>query len=154
MQTSELIARVTHEVNRAYCAAHGDLSQPPWDEAPEWQRVSAVEGVVKALDNPGLTPEESHQHWMASKHADGWTFGEEKDAVAKTHPCLVPYYQLNDAQRAKDHIFLAVARGVEHVLDQALNEFQAGMLEALNQGPGEQAVLDQALNEEDGSNRP
>lgn len=46
------IARVCHEVNRAYCAALGDLSQPPWADAPEWQRKSALNGVAFALCNP------------------------------------------------------------------------------------------------------
>lgn len=41
-------ARAAHEVNRAYCIALGDTSQPSWDEAPEWQRESAKKGVQGA----------------------------------------------------------------------------------------------------------
>lgn len=36
--TEDQIARVCHEVNRAYCQALGDNSQPTWEEAPQWQR--------------------------------------------------------------------------------------------------------------------
>jgi hypothetical protein len=30
----EEIAKVAHEVNRAYCQALGDFSQPKWEDAP------------------------------------------------------------------------------------------------------------------------
>ncbi len=43
--TPEQIARVAHEVNRAYCQALGDNSQPAWEDAPQWQRDSAMLGV-------------------------------------------------------------------------------------------------------------
>jgi hypothetical protein len=39
------IARVCHEVNRAYCTSLGDESQLPWDSAPQWQKDSAINGV-------------------------------------------------------------------------------------------------------------
>jgi hypothetical protein len=41
----EQIARVAHEVNRSYCEALGDTSQPEWESAPQWQRESAMAGV-------------------------------------------------------------------------------------------------------------
>lgn len=44
--TPEQIARVVHEVNRAYCEALGDTSQPKWEDAPQWQRDSAMLGVT------------------------------------------------------------------------------------------------------------
>lgn len=104
----EAIARATHEANRAYCIAVGDTSQPPWDEAPDWQRSSARNGVVGALV-AGNTPEQSHEGWMAEKTAAGWTYGPVKDPEAKQHPCMVPYDQLPPAQRVKDALFVAVA---------------------------------------------
>lgn len=33
--TALQIAQVCHEVNRAYCQALGDDSQPAWDDAPD-----------------------------------------------------------------------------------------------------------------------
>jgi len=35
----EKCAEAAHEMNRIYCEAHGDISQPRWADAPEWQRV-------------------------------------------------------------------------------------------------------------------
>jgi hypothetical protein len=57
----EQIAKIAHEINLAYCAALGDTSQPPWEEAPEWQKASALAGVEMHLANPLATPEQSHE---------------------------------------------------------------------------------------------
>lgn len=43
--TPEDIAKVCHEANRAYCAGIGDHSQKSWEESPDWQRTSAINGV-------------------------------------------------------------------------------------------------------------
>ena len=37
-----------------------------------------------------------------------WSYGEVKDAEAKTHPCLIPYDQLPEFQKAKDKLFVAI----------------------------------------------
>lgn len=104
----ERIARVAHEVNRAYCASQGDDSQKPWGLAPKWQRESARAGVQFHLDNPDAGPEASHNEWSARKIAEGWVYGPLKDPAAKTHPCLVPFEDLPKAQQAKDYLFRAV----------------------------------------------
>lgn len=103
------IARVCHEVNRAFCEATGDHSQAPWAEASDWQVESARAGVRKVLICPGITPEQLHEEWMALKISEGWVYGPMKDADAKQHPCLVPYSELPMEQRLKDHLFRAVA---------------------------------------------
>ena len=107
-QNIESIAYACHEVNRAYCAAIGDNSQPAWDDAPQWQKDSAIAGVKAVISNPKGTPEDSHKGWLAQKEADGWVYGPVKDPATKQHPCMVPYDQLPVEQRAKDHIFRAV----------------------------------------------
>lgn len=107
---TERIAKACHEVNRAYCAALGDHSQPSWEDAPAWQRSSAIKGVLHAMANPGAKPSDSHESWLAEKRADGWTYGPVKDPGAKQHPCFVPYDQLPPEQKAKDYLFLAVVR--------------------------------------------
>lgn len=106
----ESCARAAHEANRAWCLAHGDTSQPSWDDAPEWQRSSALKGVEGALS--GNTPEESHAGWYAEKVATGWKFGPVKDPEAKEHPCMVPYAMLPPEQRAKDSIFIGTVRAM------------------------------------------
>lgn len=110
MNVQEQIARVCHEVNRAYCQALGDHSQPAWEEAPAWQRASAIQGVEAIQANPEMTPEMSHQSWMRQKQIDGWQYGPVKDAEKKTHPCYLPYHELPQEQRVKDYLFGAVVR--------------------------------------------
>lgn len=109
---AEQIARVAHEVNRAYCLAIGDASQPSWEQAPNWQRESAMAGVTAHLEE-ARSPRESHALWMAQKVSDGWVYGEVKDATAKTHPCLVAYEELPQEQRVKDYLFGAVVESLK-----------------------------------------
>lgn len=108
---AERVARVAHEVNRAYCEALGETGQQPWELAPEWQRSSARMGVdLHTMGDFG--PEASHISWAQQKLADGWQYGPVKDAEKKEHPCLVPFHELPPEQQAKDFIF----RGVVHAL--------------------------------------
>ena len=102
--TPDLIAMVAHEVNRAYCTAIGDDSQPSWLDAPDWQKESAINGVIFHIEND-VTPEDSHENWMSHKKADGWVWGEVKDPDKKTHPCMISYHLLPQEQRVKDYLF-------------------------------------------------
>lgn len=104
------IAKACHEANRVYCKSLADFSQKPWLEAPDWQRLSAQNGVRFLLDNPTALPSDSHECWMAEKLAGGWKHGPVKDEALKEHPCLVPYDELSPLQRLKDELFLAIVR--------------------------------------------
>ena len=108
----EKIAKVCHEVNRAYCQALGDNSQPSWEDAPDWMKTSAMNGVSLHTGNPNAGPEASHESWMAEKEATGWTYGPVKNAEDKKHPCMVPFNQLPIEQQAKDFIFRAVVHAL------------------------------------------
>lgn len=112
--TIEACARAAHEINRAYCIALGDESQPPWESAPDWQKSSARNGVVGAL--AGNTPEQSHESWLAEKRATGWTYGPFKDPGKKQHPCFVPYTELPAAQQKKDALFVTTVRAMAAAL--------------------------------------
>jgi hypothetical protein len=115
----EDIARICHTVNRAYCAAIGDDSQPAWEDAPDWQRQSAINGVTNIADDlrqhngvPTIGPKASHESWFKQKEAEGWKYGPVKNPETKEHPCFVPYAELPATQRVKDDLFVAVARGL------------------------------------------
>jgi hypothetical protein len=107
----EQCAKAAHNVNRAYCAALADDSQPSWEEAPAWQRESAINGARNALLGD-TTPQDIHESWFDEKIDAGWTWGRKKDPEKKTHPCMLPYDLLPMRQRMKDTIFLAVVSGV------------------------------------------
>ena len=108
----EEIAKVCHEANRGYCKALGDDSQLPWDEAPQWVKTSAINGVRFHLDNPNAGPSGSHENWLKEKEKEGWKYGEVKDPEKKEHPCFVPYDQLPKEQQAKDYIFTAIVKSL------------------------------------------
>ena len=113
MQTDQIqaAARAAHEANRAWCLAHGDNSQPSWENAPEWQRTSAINGVSGVLAGNG--PEQSHESWLKEKADAGWKYGPVKNPEAREHPCFVPYADLPPEQKAKDGIFVTVVRAFQ-----------------------------------------
>lgn len=113
----EPLAMLAHTVNKAYCESIGDYSQVPWKDASEHIKESARNGIKFHIDNPDSTPESSHENWMKEKLAAGWVYGKEKDAINKTHPCLVPYSELPQEQKSKDYIFKAI-------VDSALNQLK------------------------------
>lgn len=108
----EDIARLAHNVNYTYCLQLEDLTAKTWDEAPDWQKESAIAGVEFVLKNVRqgvqVAPWSAHISWANQKTKDGWIYGEVKDAEKKTHPCLVPWEQLPAEQKVKDKLFIAV----------------------------------------------
>jgi hypothetical protein len=102
----EDIARVVHEANNAMQAIIGEPVNPGWDQAPDWQRWSSIEGVRDALQ--GLAADEHHECWVRAMRRAGWTYGPAKDPEAKTHPMMVPFEELPPLQQAKDRLFLAI----------------------------------------------
>lgn len=102
------IAQVAHEANRAYCQIIGDDSQDVWDDAPQWQRDAVVACVKAKIENPGITPEQSHVDWLKTK--EGWKYGPIKSIQLKEHPCLVPYTELTPEQKMKGFLFSAIVR--------------------------------------------
>lgn len=105
-------AIAAHEVNRIYCKYLGDDSQPRFEDAPDWQIDSAIQGVEAIIEFPNQPASSSHDNWMREKLEAGWKYGPIKDADKREHPCMVPYEDLPIDQRMKDTIFMAVVKGV------------------------------------------
>lgn len=110
------IAQVAHEVNKSFCESMGDYSQPEWNDAPEWQKSSAINGVQFHLDNPQALPSDSHDNWLKEKKEAGWKYGPVKDAEKKEHPCFLDYNQLPIEQRSKDYLFRQVVHSLKQFL--------------------------------------
>lgn len=108
------IARVCHEANRAYCETLGDFSQPVWDDAAEWQRQSAIHGVLSHWVQLEQTREPSprgiHEVRLKEKHESGWKYGAVKDQAKKEHPRIVPYKELPESEKLKDYIFFGIVK--------------------------------------------
>lgn len=64
-----------------------------------------VSGVVLP---ESLTPliealaENVHDTWAKGRVDDGWTYGPVRDDAKKRHPCLVPYADLPESEKAYD----------------------------------------------------
>lgn len=43
-----------------------------------------------------------HEVWSEGRMNDGWTYGENRDDEKKTHPCLVQYEDLSEAEKEYD----------------------------------------------------
>lgn len=43
-----------------------------------------------------------HEVWAVGRIAQGWTYGEKRDDVKKTTPCLVPYEDLPESEKEYD----------------------------------------------------
>ena len=114
--TIEQIAEVCHETNRAYCEVLGDYSQQDWENAEDWQRTSAINGVKFELGAPASVPSRSHDEWLKEKKETGWKYGPVKDAEKKEHPCFVPFEQLPAEQQAKDVLFAAVVNSLRQLV--------------------------------------
>lgn len=109
----EAIARVCHEANKAWCEINFDNSQKNWEQAEDWQRTSAIDGVKFKLSNPEAPDSAQHDAWMNDKVNNGWVYGEVKDAENKTHPCIVPFDQLPEFQQKKDKLFQAIVAALK-----------------------------------------
>lgn len=114
----EAIAAVCHEANRRYCKEIGDDRHKPWEEAPWWQRQSAIAGVMFIIQHPKAPASRQHEEWVKYKIEAGWKYGPLLNEEEKTHPDIRLYEDLSDQQKVKDRLFrsivLALTQGDEH----------------------------------------
>jgi hypothetical protein len=54
--------------------------------------VALIEGVARHV----------HDAWVRVRLDQGWTVGPTRDDASKRHPCLVPYEELDEADKIVD----------------------------------------------------
>ena len=60
----------------------------------------AIEQSLNALVE--ALAENVHDTWARGRMDQGWTYGPARDDAAKKHPCLVPYADLPESEKAYD----------------------------------------------------
>lgn len=83
--------------NYMVCAAIGELE---YDPRP--LKVDDVELDSELLDLTEAIAEDVHEVWALGRKAEGWTYGPQRDDVAKKHPDLVPYARLTEGEKQYD----------------------------------------------------
>lgn len=64
--------------------------------------TSKIELPKDLLELTEKIAENVHEVWAQGRTSQGWTYGEVRDDENKTTPCLVPYSQLTEEEKAYD----------------------------------------------------
>ncbi len=49
-----------------------------------------------------LLSKNTHETWAEQRIKDGWKYGNKRNDVLKTHPCLIPYEELSEEEKKYD----------------------------------------------------
>ena len=71
---------------------HTTVSQPDENTTLPPELTEIIDDIAKNV----------HDTWVASRKAEGWVKGPERNDKLKTHPCLVPYEELPESEREYD----------------------------------------------------
>ena len=115
----EEIAKIIYEATRLETEWSKRSIQPEkWEDKDEKFRKQFIDVIGKYLSLDKLpTPEEAHNSWVEAYKKMGWKYGRKKDASKKTHPDMLPFYDLPKDERDKDAIFLAVVWTAKRLLN-------------------------------------
>jgi ryanodine receptor 2 len=72
------------------------MKLPKLEELGDVKLPSELEKFIEDL------AKQQHEVWAQSRMEQGWTYGPERNDQLKHHPCLVPYEELPDVEKAYD----------------------------------------------------
>jgi hypothetical protein len=49
----------------------------------------------------------AHEVWAQMRMQSGWTYGPQRDDARRLHPCLVPFEEMSETDRAFDYDMIA-----------------------------------------------
>lgn len=79
-----------------------NMKERKQDYLPSPMDLSSVKLPESLLQLSELIAENVHEVWAKSRMDEGWTYGEKRDDMLKTHPCLIPYNELPEEEKAYD----------------------------------------------------
>ena len=79
---------MTNQDNNQYIPAPVDTTNV---QLPE-ELMALAEAISKNV----------HEVWAQNRMNEGWTYGPERDDQKRQTPCLVPYEELSDEEKAYD----------------------------------------------------
>jgi RyR domain-containing protein len=104
-----------------YAALSDNLREQNRGEARDLPEKLAILGFVLRQDAPAGAPEvridaadprverlaeREHLRWVARKVKTGWRYGDPRDDARKLHPCIRPWAELPEDERAKDRLLV------------------------------------------------
>lgn len=93
----------------AAIAAQAPIIPEPWAERERPFREQFLEVIERQCGPDRLgSPEALHEDWVRAYEAMGWSYGPERDPEKRTHPDMVPYWDLGQLERDKDAVFVAL----------------------------------------------
>lgn len=109
-RASQYLMQLVDELSREYdinspWGTHFDdesAHQHSGDYHPVPADTSNVELSEDMMQLAERMAENVHDVWAATRLAQGWTYGPERNDSAKKHPCLVPYDQLPEKEKVYD----------------------------------------------------
>ena len=115
----EYIAIIAHEMNRTIQDYHYEEA-PFWNELDLETQEKYLDAVIDFERSPTQSPQEQHKRWVESKIRDGWKYGDKKDNILKTHPCICDWENLSLIQQIKDCLHISTVQ----TLLKPLNDYE------------------------------
>jgi len=72
------------------------------DYKPNPIDTSEIKLPQEILELAEQLAENTHEIWAQGRMNDGWKYGEERNDINKTTPCLLPYKELPDFEKKYD----------------------------------------------------
>ena len=64
--------------------------------------LSAIELPQELLELAHVISKNVHEVWSAGRMSEGWTYGSVRNDEKRETPCLVPFEELSDEEKAYD----------------------------------------------------
>lgn len=69
---------------------------------PKPMDTSDVQLPVELDELVEMIAKNVHEVWAQNRMEEGWMYGEQRNDALKTHPCLIPYEELPEIEKAYD----------------------------------------------------